>query len=123
MSAVNTDTGALLLGVGATVSQNTFDLTNVDSRGLKLFVNMSLVGTGSITVTVQGKDPTSGTYYTILASAAIVANGFTTYTVYPGAPVTANASVNDILPRTWRVLVTANNANPANYTVSGCLVV
>ena len=85
MSAVNTDTGGILSGVGQTVTQNSLDQTNTDGRGLKLFVNMSLVGTGSVTFTVQGKDPTSGTYYTILASAAIIANGFTVYTVYPGA--------------------------------------
>lgn len=123
MSIVNIDSGGLLLGVGQTLSQNTTDLTNLNGRGLKLFVNMSAVGTGSVTVTVQGKDPTSGNYYTILASAAIVANGFTSYTVYPGAPVAANVSANDILPRTWRVLATANNANPAAYSVSASVIV
>ena len=123
MYAVNQDTNILLNGVGQTVSQNTFDLTNPNSRGMKLFVNMVAVGTGSVTVTIQGKDPVSGNYYTILASAAITVNGFTTYTVYPGAPITANVSVNDVLPRVWRVLATANNANPANYTVAGCIIV
>ena len=123
MSAINADTGGLLVGVGVTVSQNTPDLVNPDGRGLKLFVNMSAAGTGSVTITIQGKDPTSGNYYTILASAAIVANGFTIYTVYPGAPATANVSANDILPRTWRVLATANNANPTTYTVSASVIV
>ena len=123
MYAIHQDTNVLLNGVGATVSQNTFDLTNANCRGIKVFVNTTAIGTGSITVSVQGKDPVSGNYFTLLASAAITTNVFNVYNVYPGFTVTANVSANDVLPRVWRVLVTANNANPASYTVAGCLLV
>jgi hypothetical protein len=125
MSASNRDltTSELVSGVGATTSQNSPDLTNADARGVKVFVNLTSAGTGSITVAVQAKDPASGAYVTLLASAAIVANGLTLLTVYPGLPATANVSANDVLPRQWRVAVTAGNANPMNYTVGACLIV
>lgn len=125
MSALNRDLTAsdLVSGVGATASQNSADQVNTDARGVKVFVNVTNAGTGSITAAVQAKDPASGAYTTLLASAAIVANGATVLTVYPGLPATANVSANDVLPRQWRVSVTANNANPINYTVGAALIV
>jgi hypothetical protein len=109
--------GALNIPAGATTNQTGPDMTSPTARGLKVVVNVTNAGTGSITVTIQGKDKASGTYYTILASAAIAANGVTVLSVYPGAAVAANVSANDSLPATWRILVTANNANPISYTV------
>lgn len=103
--------------VAQTVTSTSPDFKNEWGRGAKVYINMSAAGTGSVTFTIQGKDSTSGTYYTILASPAVVANGFSVLTVYPGAPVTANVSVNDLLPYTWRILATANNANAASYSV------
>lgn len=102
---------------GATVSQTSSDMRNEWGRGAKVYINVSNAGTGSVTFTLQGKDTSSGQYYTILATAAIVANGFTVLTVYPGAPVTANVSASDLLPYTWRILATANNVNPVTYSV------
>lgn len=119
----NSDNITLITAAGVTTSQNSADQSNAQYRGIKLYVNMTNVGTGSVTFTIQGKDPVTGTYYTILASAAIIANGFTAYTVYPGITATANVSASDVLPRTWRVLATANNANATTYTVSCSLEV
>jgi len=113
----------LLAGVGRTTSQNSADQVNSSFRGVKVWVNTTTIGTGSITVTIQGKDPGSGVYTTLLASAAIVTNTTGVYTVYPGLPATANVSANDILPRQWRIAVVANNANPANYTIGASLIV
>ena len=90
---------------------------NLGSRGVKVVVRTTVIGTGSITLSIQGKDVASGTYYTILAGAAVVTNTTNVYTVFPGMVVAANVSANDALPRTWRLLVTANNANAATYTV------
>ncbi len=63
----------------------------------------------------------SGKYYTLLAGAAVITNSTNIYEVRPGATVTANVSANAALPRTWRVLLTANNANPCSYTVGACV--
>ena len=123
--ATNTDlnASALIAGVGATVSVNSPDQVNPYGRGVKVFINTTAIGTGSITVTIQAKDPASGAYTTLLASAAIVTNTTTVLTVYPGAPATANVSANDVLPRQWRIAVTANNANPASYTIGASMIV
>lgn len=112
----------LLTQVGATTTQASPDQVNVNGRGVKVVLDMTAAGTGSVTLTIQGKDPASGKYYTLLAGAAVVTNVTNVYSVYPGAPVTANVSVNDALPRTWRVLATANNVNPASYTVGASVL-
>lgn len=98
--------GISLLGSGAvTANNNSADQVNYNGRGIKLFLSTGAQGTGAstITVTLQGKDPVSGAYYTILQSAALAANAFTVLSVYPGLATTANVSANDVLPRTWRV--------------------
>jgi hypothetical protein len=102
---------------GATTSWSSPDYQNTEGRGALIFVNTSVIGTGSITVTLQGKDLTSGTYYTVLASAAIITNVFTVYRVYPGLTAAANSVASDVLPRVWRISVTANNANAATYSI------
>jgi hypothetical protein len=111
---------ALITAAGATVGSNSADQGNINWRGVKVVINMTVVGTGSITATIQGKDPVSGVYYTLLASAAIAANGTTVLTVYPGLTPTANVTANDVLPDVWRVSVAANNVNPTTYTVAAC---
>ena len=78
--------------------------------------------TASVTFTVQGKDETSGKYYTILASAAIAAVGTTRLRIFPGSTVTSNVAANDCLPRVWRVIATAGNAESLTYSVGASLL-
>lgn len=78
---------------------------------------MTVVGTGSVTLTIQGKDPATGNYYTLLVGAAVTTNVANKYTVFPGATAAANATANDILPPIIRFVVTANNANSATYSL------
>ena len=118
----NLDTGALITATGATTSQTGADQLNNTGRGLIVVLDMTTVGTGSVTLTIQGKDTASGKYYTLLAGAAVVANSTNVYTVYPGVAATANVSANSPLPRTWRVITTANNANPCTYTVGASVI-
>jgi hypothetical protein len=113
----NFDQG-LIVAAGVTVTQTVGDQTNFNGRGLILVVDTTVVGTGSVTCTIHGKDLQSGKYYTLLAGAAITTVTTNVYTIYPGAPTTANISANSPLPRTWRVQCVANNANPQTYTVS-----
>jgi hypothetical protein len=118
------DLGAVITGAGATTSANGPDYANGAFRGIKVVVDLTVNGggLGSITVTIEGKDAASGKYYTLLASAALTAVATTVLTVFPGAPATANVSANDQLPKTFRVKVTANNANPTSYTVGATLL-
>lgn len=118
----NEDPGALITATAVTASQNSGDQTNYNWRGLKIVLNMSNVGTGSVTLVIQGKDTASGNYYTLLSGVAVTTNGLTVYEVYPGVTVTANVSASTTLPRTFRVQVNANNANATTYTVGAMYI-
>lgn len=119
----NLDTAALITAVGATTSQTGADQVNYNDRGVKVVLDMTNAGTGSVTLTIQGKDAASGKYCTLLAGAAVVANSTNVYEVYPGITAAANSSASLTLPRTWRVITTANNANATSYTVGASVIV
>jgi hypothetical protein len=98
------------------------DFVNRGSRGVVVTLVTAVIGTGNITLSVQGKDRISGTYYTLLTGAAVSTNTTNRYTVSPSIPVVANVSVRDVLPEIWRLQVVANNANPASYSVGAVMV-
>lgn len=99
--------------VGA--SGNTGDLDNASFTGLVLFANISAISGTSPTIvfTIEGKDPVSGAYYTLLASASLNATGLTTLTVYPASPAVNNSVANAVLPRTFRVKWTVGGTGPS----------
>lgn len=113
----------LLASVSRTTNQTGADTTNYNHRGIHAVLDMTAVGTGSVTLTIEGKDEASGKYYTILAGAAVTTNSTNVYKVFPGATAAANAVANDVIPRTFRINVTANNANAATYSVGYSLSV
>lgn len=90
-----------------------------NARGLIASVIVSAVSgtTPSLTVKLQFS-PDNGTTWvdwdtTNLQSTAITAAGTTTFRVFPGAANTANASKNDIVPRTWRFYYTISGTTPS----------
>ena len=117
----NADAAALITAAGTTTTQTSADQTNSSGRGVIVVLNMSVIGIGSVTLAIQGKDAASGQYYPLLTGAAVVANSVNVYNVYPGLVAAANAAANSQLPHTWRVVVTANNANPVTYTVGAAV--
>ena len=102
---VNTDSVVALTSAAITSNSHSSDQTNTGARGVIVAIAPGTFGSGAnaIIVTIEGKDPTSGTYYTILASAALVDSTFTRLLVYPGMAAAANVSANTPLPKTWRV--------------------
>lgn len=98
----------------AAVGANGADLLNYGGRGLHLTIDITVLGgtTPTLTVTIQGKDPVSGKYYTILASAALAAVATTVLRVYPGLVAAANLVANDVLPREWRVIYAIAGTTP-----------
>lgn len=98
------------------LSYNTIDFTNLTARGVVVVINTTVFTAGTYTYTIQGKDPASGNYYTILASAAIAATGTVVLRVYPGLTAAANTVASDVLPKTWRILITG--ATSPNQTAS-----
>lgn len=92
-------------------------------RGLRVTINVTAIAaTPSVVFTIQGKDPVTGAYYTVLASAAVTGTGVTTLYVYPGSAVTANAAANFHLPSTWRVIATHGDADSITYVVGAELL-
>lgn len=106
--ATKSYTNPLLILTAAGAGAPSQDFDGSTHRGILVYINITaLAGTApTLTVTIQGKDDISGTYYTILASAAINATGFTVLKVFPSAPATANVSANDTLPKTFRINTT-----------------
>lgn len=104
----------------STASTNSLDQTNANCRGIMVFINVASI-TGTLTVTLQGKDPFGGIYYTLLASAAIAAPGNVQMTVYPGVLAATNLAANVPLPSTWRV-VAAIVTGPVTATIGAVLI-
>ncbi|HEY1772443.1 MAG TPA: hypothetical protein VGH91_04545 [Gammaproteobacteria bacterium] len=85
------------------------------ARGIKLKIYISGAPTGTtptMTVTIQGVDIVSGQKWTILASVALNAAGFTVLTVYPGAAVSSNVSANDEIPANLNINVAFGGTTP-----------
>lgn len=91
-------------------------------RSLIAVLNMTTVGTGSVTLTINGVDAVSGATWNILTGSAVVTNSTNVYRVGAGLTAAANATVNDTIPAQIQFVVTANNANAAVYSLSANLV-
>jgi hypothetical protein len=113
----------LLASASRTTTQTSADITTYNLRGINVILDMTNVGTGSVTVSIDGKDPASGKYYNLLTGAAIGTNSTNVYKIGDGLTAVANAVANDRLPRIIRIVVTANNANPATYSAGYSLLV
>lgn len=101
-----------------TATHNSADFVTPYTKGLHLVIDCTATSaTPSVVFTLQGKDVTSGKYYTVLASAAITATGTTVLKVHPALTAAANSVANDLLPRTWRVLATHADADSITYSV------
>jgi hypothetical protein len=75
-------------------------------------------GTASITPSIQGKDPISGSFYTILTGAAVAATGTTVMRVGPTIIAAANVAANAMLPAVFRVAVAVADAESMTYSFS-----
>lgn len=107
VTPTNTDTATLVaLTAQGAATVNSADQLNVGGQCAVVGINLTTMTTATVTVTVQGKDVSSGQYYTLLASTGLTTTGFTTLTICPGSTAAANAVATLPLPRTWRVSVT-----------------
>lgn len=94
------------------------DQLNVSGRSVQVIFDATVATTTSAVLTIQGKDPVSGKYFTLLAGAAVTTVSTNVYTVGPGATVTANVGANASLPLVWRVsIVVTGGASALTATV------
>lgn len=117
-----TENVSILTSAARTTTQTQADQTNRYYRGIAIVVDVTTAGTGSITMSIDGKDSVSGKYVNLLTGAAITTISTNTYRVYPGLTVAANLVASDALWRTWRVVITHNNANTITYSVGAVLL-
>lgn len=111
---------ALLSSAARTATEASADQDNQHWRGVIIVVDVTAAAdTPSVVVTIQGKSSLGTDYYTVLASAAITGTGQTVLRVYPGLVAAANLTVNDVLPRIWRVSVAHGDADSITYSISG----
>lgn len=120
----NIDVSALT-SLARTATTTVADQTNHNHRGIivTLDATVNAGSAGSITLSINGKDVLSGKYYLMLAGVAVTTVGTSQYTIYPGLTTAANVTANGILPRTFQIVVTANNGNPVTYSVGYTLIV
>jgi hypothetical protein len=114
----------LLASAARTATVNTADQYNHGGRGAVVTINVTAsAATPSVVFTIQGKDELSGTYYTILASAAVTGTSTTNLRVYPGLTAAANLTVSDVLPRVWRVNCVHADADSITYSIGAAVIV
>lgn len=102
---------------------NGVDRKNYGARGIILIFDQTVVpGVQTVTPKIQGKDPASGKYYDILVGAAQVGIITVQMKIYPGLVAAANVAANDVLPKTWRVVLTHSGAGNFTYSVGGILL-
>lgn len=117
-----------LLGIFNTTARAT-DLTsplftNDCYRGGHFVISISSAqgSTASVVFTVQGLvGGTTGTFYTVLATTPLTAEGTVRLMVYPGLSTDANLRANDFLPAKWRLNADHTGAGTLKYSVGASL--
>lgn len=112
----------LLASAARTTTQTGDDMESRGYTTVYVVLDMTSAGTGSVTLSIEGKDQTSGKYYTLLAGSAVTSNSTNLYTVGPEIVASANAAASYYLPKIFRIKVTANNSNSATYSVGYTLM-
>lgn len=98
------------------------DIPTGGARAVEVVVDVSVIPSSNITITIKGKDPVSGNYYTLLAGAAISTVSTNVYRVGPGLPATANVSANANLPENILVSVAVGDTTSITYSIGATLV-
>jgi hypothetical protein len=67
----NLDNITLINASVVSSTQTSADQTNYNGRGVKIYLNVSTIGTGSLVLTIYAKDPVSAQYFALLTGAAV----------------------------------------------------
>jgi hypothetical protein len=113
----------------ATTTSSTFENT-LGTRGIALYLNVSAAsGTGGLTLGLQWRDPVSQAWTTIWSAAAAVTATTSTPKVYMLSPDQGGTAASGftevkyaVVPRFWRVVVTAGDSSSYTYSVGATLL-
>jgi len=114
--------GVAFASAARTVTASSADITNNYGKGIVIVFDVTAVATSDIKMKIEGKDPASGKYYTILESASVTTAVTNVYKVHPSLTAAANSVANDIVPKTFRITMTHANANSTTYSVGYSLI-
>lgn len=74
-------------------------------------------GTPDVTVTMDGFDFGSETWYNLLTSLAVVTVSFNIYKIHPDFTAAANLVAKEGIPYLWRVILTHDDAQAITYSL------
>ncbi len=102
---------------------NSVDFTNSDGYlGARFYLDYTAEsGTApTLDLKIQTKDPITGKYFDMAGAAFAQASAVSTdeLAIYPGIAETANETVSDVLPLTWRVVATVGGSATPTVTAS-----
>jgi hypothetical protein len=89
------------------------DLQNLGGKDISVYLNTTNIGTATLTVAINGKDPASGTYFNLLTSTAVSTNTFTRLKIGPAIAASANAIAQDVLTPTFQIVATLGGTGNA----------
>jgi len=102
----------------ARTATTTFTVDDNNLSNGKFIVSITAgAGAPTVTISIDGYDPTSKTWYNILTSAALAANAVTTYSIGDKTPAAANVSAEDFLPEKFRVVATKSDGTAITYSI------
>ena len=78
----------------------------------------AVTATPAITATIEGKDPVSGSFYTILVDAAVSTVSRTFLQVGHTITAAANVAANNFLPSEYRLTVAHGDTDSITYSIS-----
>lgn len=96
-----------VIAASAAYATGTVHSPDLDTTGcafLNVVADITAIGaSATVTITIEGKDPASGKYYTILVSTALAANATTRMKVGPNVTAASNTIAQDYLPKVIRI--------------------
>ncbi|HYD33802.1 MAG TPA: hypothetical protein VEA39_04465 [Methylophilaceae bacterium] len=108
----------LLASAVRAATNSTPDQEGDQFDGIHVIVDVTAVpGTDTVTPSIQGRDPVSGKYYDLLVGSAISAVGTVVLKVGQGIAAAANLAAADIVPSSWRVVLTHSAGTNFTYSV------
>lgn len=112
--------------IAENLSRTATETFQVDDNNLGngVFIVNTVSGAGAgdtVTITIDGYDFASKSWYNILTGNAITTNAKTIYRVGDITPAAANTSVEDFLPEKFRVVATKNTATAIVFSIGANL--
>ena len=107
------------LSTARTATPSNVEISDRYVKGIQVVINVTAsAATPSVVPTIDGHDPLSDTWYTLLTGAAITGTGATVLRVHPELLAATNLTAQDFLPAKYRIVMTHGDGDSITYTVN-----